>query len=57
MWLGVRALPSTLLQAELQAELKAITRECPSLPGKGTLASWLQEVAACVLVGALAGGR
>lgn len=39
MGLGVRACPSALLQAELQAWLKAITRECPSLPSKETLAA------------------
>lgn len=30
--LGVTAFPSALLQAELQAQLKAIKIECPSLP-------------------------
>lgn len=43
-WPGVTALPSALLQAELRAQLKAITRECPSLPGKETLAGRLQGV-------------
>lgn len=59
MWPDVTALPSALLQAELQAQLKVITRECPGLPGKETLAGWLQEkvVAACVLEGAWPGWR
>lgn len=51
--------PSQRLTGELQTQLKAITRECPSLPSKETLLGWLQEreVAPCVLAGAQPGWR
>jgi len=52
-------LPSTLLQAEPQAQLKAMTRGSPSLPSKETLAGWLGQrvVAGRVPAGALAGTK